>query len=290
MRASAVRLGSSELAAAGGSRTRPWLAAAMLAWREILRFFRQGSRVVGAIGQPLTLWLFFSAGFEGTFQLEGPAATASFAQFYFPGTLVLILLFTAIFATISVIEDRNEGFLQSVLVAPIPRWSMVLGKVSGGALLAILQGSLFLLISLTWGVSFPPSKLFALGGLMLLTAIALTSLGFLIAWRMESTQGFHAIMTVFLMPLWLLSGAFFPVPPLTAGGSWTQLVLHGVMRANPLTYSVAGIHQLLFDGPLAAGLFMPSLAVCWWVTIAFALSMFGVATWSARGACRGNPT
>ncbi len=279
----AVRVQNAEWQSAEYPRAGAWLAVGMLAWREILRFVRQGSRVVGAIGQPLTLWLFFSAGFERTFQLEGSAATTSFAQFYFPGTLVLILLFTAIFATISVIEDRNEGFLQSVLVAPIPRWSMVLGKVSGGAMLAMLQGALFLLLSLTWGISFPLPKLLALGGMMLLTAIALTSLGFLIAWRMESTQGFHAIMTVFLMPLWLLSGSFFPVPPQAAVGSWPQLVLHWVMRANPLTYSVAGLHQILFDGPLADGMFMPSLAICWAVTFAFALLMLAASIRYSRG-------
>jgi ABC-2 type transport system permease protein len=267
----------------------PWQAAAMLAWREILRFFRQGSRVVGAIGQPILFWLFFSAGFDRAFKLEGgPGRAASFAEYYFPGTLVLILLFTAIFATISVIEDRREGFLQSVLVAPLPRWSMVLGKVSGGAALAMLQGWLFLLLALTLEIHFTALKLLALSGMMLVVSIALTSLGFLIAWRMESTQGFHAIMTVFLMPLWLLSGAFFPVPAITAGSTWIQLALHWTMVANPLSYCVAGIHQLLFDGPLAAGLFMPSLYVCWLVTAVFGLVMFALAARAAGVVSRGD--
>lgn len=260
----------------------PWRAAAMLAWREVLRFFRQGTRVVGAIGQPLIFWLFFSAGFDRSFQLGGTAGRrASFAEYYFPGTLVLILLFTAIFATISVIEDRREGFLQSVLIAPLPRWSMVLGKVAGGAALAMLQGWLFLLLGLAMEIAFTPARLAAIFGLMLLASIALTSLGFSIAWRMESTQGFHAIMTLVLMPLWLLSGAFFPVPVVTADSSLIQIGLRWLMVANPLSYCVAGMHQLLFDGPLSTELFMPGLGVCWLVTAVFCVVAFAVAARTA---------
>ena len=125
-------------------RPRPLMAMSMLCWREIVRFFRQRNRVVGAVGQPVLFWLLFSAGFDRSFRLtESDAVGPSFREYYFPGTLVLILLFTAIFATISIIEDRREGFLQSVLVAPLPRWSMVLGKVLGGSIIASLQGLLF---------------------------------------------------------------------------------------------------------------------------------------------------
>ena len=99
---------------------RPWLAAATLCQRELVRFLRQRHRVFGALGQPIIFWLLFSEGLRGS-GLD--------YRHFFPGTLVMILLFTAIFATISIIEDRREGFLQSVLVAPIPRYSMVLGKV-----------------------------------------------------------------------------------------------------------------------------------------------------------------
>ncbi len=268
----------------------PWRAAAMLAWREILRFFRQGTRVIGAIGQPIIFWVFFGAGFDRTFRLEPSAVGggASFAAYYFPGTLVLILLFTAIFSTISVIEDRREGFLQSVLVAPLPRWSMVLGKVLGGTVLAVLQGWLFLLLALTLDVEFTVWKLVEVTGLMMLASLGLTSLGFLIAWRMESTQGFHAIMTVFLMPLWLLSGAFFPMPTLSADSTWLQVGLHWMMKCNPLTYTVAGMHQLLFDRPLAAGLYMPPRGVCWLVTGIATLLMFAAACRIARVATKGD--
>ena len=198
--------------------TRPWLAAATLCQREIIRFVRQRNRVIGALGQPILFWLLFGTGLRQTFHIPGAAAEGSttFLEYYFPGTLVLILLFTAIFATISIIEDRKEGFLQSVLVAPIPRWAMVLGKIAGGTLLAVGQSLLFLLVAFFIGIRLDAVTLLLLVGMLTLSGIGLTALGFVLAWRMESTQGFHAIMNLLLMPLWLLSGAFFPVPTLTA--------------------------------------------------------------------------
>src|SRR6478752_988471 len=130
-------------------------AAQALAWREIVRFFRQRNRIVGSIGTPLVFWLLFGAGLSGSFRIGAgatrtrslsEASSESFLTYFFPGSLRLIVLFTAIFASISIIEDRREGFLQGVLVAPIPRWSMVLGKVLGGSLVALLQGIVFLLL------------------------------------------------------------------------------------------------------------------------------------------------
>ena len=120
----------------GGVRPQPWRAAAALCWRECVRFVRQRNRVIGAIGQPILFWILFGAGMNSAFQISGQ----SFREYFFPGTMMLILLFTAIFSTISIIEDRREGFLQGVLVSPAPRWSMVLGKIMGGSLIATLQG------------------------------------------------------------------------------------------------------------------------------------------------------
>ncbi|HEX3725504.1 MAG TPA: ABC transporter permease [Pirellulales bacterium] len=267
-------------AAAEARAARPWLAAATLCQREWVRFVRQRNRVFGAIGQPIIFWLLFGVGLGPTFRLaERDGLQVSYTEYFFPGSLVLILLFTAIFATISIIEDRREGFLQSVLVAPIPRWSMVLGKVVGGSLVALVEGLLFLALGLTLGISYTPLSLAAITLLLAVLAMALTSLGFVIAWRMESTQGFHAIMSVFLMPMWLLSGAFFPPPPLASTSTWAQWGLGLVITLNPLTYGVAALRRLIYAGaseaPLPAG--TPSLAVCWAVTIAFALVMFAAA-------------
>lgn len=256
---------------------RPWLAAGTLCWRELVRFIRQRNRVFGAIGQPILFWVLFGFGLGRSFRL--PAAggqSMNYLEYFFPGTLVLILLFTAIFATISIIEDRREGFLQSVLVAPLPRWSLVLGKLLGGTLIALAQGLLFLALGLTIGLRFTPASLAAITAFSFLVAFALTAVGFVIAWRLDSTQGFHAIMSVFLMPMWLLSGAFFPAD---AGGSMGSAWLAAIIRANPLTYGVAGLRRLMYwqspDAALPADL--PSLTTCWMVTLVFATLAFAAA-------------
>jgi len=256
-----------------------WLAVFTLAQREWVRFVRQRNRVFGAIGQPLIFWLLFGAGLGPSFQLPGTAGTLSYREYFFPGSLILILLFTAIFATISIIEDRREGFLQSVLVAPAPRWAMVFGKVLGGSLIALAQGLLFLLLGLTLGIRLSPLSFAATTGFLLLVSLALVSLGFVLAWQLDSTQGFHAIMSVFLMPMWLLSGAFFP-----PGNDW----LGWVIRLNPLTYGVAGLRRLLYwtasPERHAAAIpdSLPSLPVCLLVTVLFAVIMFIAACLTAR--------
>jgi len=238
-----------------------------LAQRELVRFFRQRNRVIGALVQPIMFWLLFSAGLQGNNLGH---------TFFFPGTLAMILLFTAIFATISIIEDRREGFLQSVLVAPAPQWAMVLGKVLGGALIALLQAMLFLALGwLTLGMTSSVVQLLLAVVLMGVIAIALTALGFIIAWRMDSTQGFHAIMSVFLFPMWLLSGSLFP-PDAANWITW-------ISRFNPLTYGVAGLrYYLRFRVETISLNALPSLTACWLATIAFAAIMFMLA-WRIAG-------
>jgi ABC-2 type transport system permease protein len=260
----------------------PWHVVWTLCWREIVRFFRQRNRVIGAVGQPILFWLLFGAGLHQSFTLADNASGMSFLEYYFPGTLILILLFTAIFATISIIEDRREGFLQSVLVAPIPRWSMVLGKVLGGTLIAVAQGVFFLLLALVLEVDLGIVRCLALVGLLFVIAFGLTSLGFVLAWRMESTQGFHAIMNLLLLPMWLLSGAFFPVPPAQPGAATSQLVLHWCMRINPVTYGVAGVRRLLYSPEQLGNLWTPELTTCWAVTIGFSIVTFA-ACWKLAG-------
>lgn len=244
----------------------PWPVVATLAQRELVRFFRQRNRVFGALGQPIIFWLLFSEGLR--------SSSLDYAHF-FPGTLVMILLFTAIFATISIIEDRREGFLQGVLVAPIPRWSMVLGKVLGGAAIAMLQGMLFLLLGWATVDKIDPTVggLVASIVLMFVISIALTALGFVIAWRMDSTQGFHAIMSVFLLPMWLLSGAFFPMDV----GGW----LGWIVRLNPLTYGVAGLRRYLQEY-VGNEVGLPGLGISWIVSLAFAGFMLAAA-WRIAG-------
>lgn len=270
-------------------RPSPWLAAGTLCWREMLRFFRQRNRIVGAIGQPVLFWLLFGAGLQRSFRLgDADQPGTSFLEYYFPGSLMLILLFTAIFATISIIEDRREGLLQAVLIAPCPRWSMVLGKVLGGTLIAMLQGLIFLALALLLKIEMSAPAVVLLTLLMFVSGAALTSLGVVIAWRMDSTQGFHAIMSILLMPMWLLSGAFFPIPTLGNSATWSELGLHWVMRLNPLTYAVAGARRLVVAGPLPEQIWTPSLATCWVVTCLFAVTMFAAACWVASQRTKGD--
>lgn len=241
-----------------------------LAWRELVRFFRQRNRVTGAFLQPVIFWALFGAGLSASFRPDVGAAGVGYAEYFFPGIVVMILLFTAIFATVSVIEDRREGFLQGVLVAPVSRGAMVMGKLVGGTLLATLQGAIFLLLGLTQDIAFTPANVAALFGVMLLLSFALTGLGFIFAWRMESTQGFHAVISVLMLPMWLLSGAFFPAAGAPAWLYWT-------IQLNPLTYGMALTRHALYLDPAkssAPGVPGPELALG--VTVAFALVMFAL--------------
>jgi ABC-2 type transport system permease protein len=269
-----------------------WYGMWALCRREVTRFFRQRNRVIGALGQPILFWLLFGAGLQRSFRMGGGGGAdesgPTFLEYYFPGTLVLVLLFTAIFTTISIIEDRREGFLQGVLVAPLPRWAMVLGKVLGGALIATGQGGIFLLLAATLQVDLNVTRIVSLLAFLLLASVGLTAVGFVMAWRMESTQGFHAIMNLVLMPMWLLSGAFFPIPALIPGSDWGQTLIHWAMRLNPVTYCVAGVRQTLFPDQFSADFWTPqSLWVCWLVTLVFAAAAFLAAVLTSRRRVQG---
>lgn len=249
-----------------------------LARRELVRFLRQPNRVIGALATPIVFWLLLGAGFGRSLNV---GADASYIVYFFPGTVLMILLFTAIFSTISVIEDRREGFLQSVLVAPVPPAAIVLGKVLGGTALATGEGVLFLLLAPLVGIPLTAAGVAATVGVMALLAFGLTALGFAIAWRMSSTQGFHAIMNLFLMPMWFLSGAMFP-----PDGAWTPL--RWAVAANPLSYGLSALRQAMGLGaaPSAAGVqsgpagFVGNLLI----TLVAAAAIFALAGFVARRA------
>src|SRR5882724_7228408 len=202
------------------------LAVATLWHREVIRFVRQRSRLVGALAQPLVFWLLLGGGLSPSFRPPGAPAGASYLAYLYPGILALVLLFTAI----------------------------VVGQALGGTTLAVGQGLAFLALAPLAGLR--PSPLGVLGalGVMVVVAFGLTNLGLLIAWRIESTQGFHAIMNLLLIPIWLLSGAFFPPAGVPAPLAW-------LMRLDPLTYGLAALRACL--DPAAMGLppFMLSLGV-----------------------------
>jgi ABC-2 type transport system permease protein len=238
--------------------------------REIVRFYRQRSRITGALATPLLFWLLLGSGFADSFKPGGAQAGLGYAEYFFPGAMVLVILFTAIFSTISVIEDRKEGFLQAVLVAPVSRSTVVLGKILGGTTLALGQ-ALLLLIAAPWlGIHLSIGGFVVVFLVLLAIAFGLTTLGFLIAWKMESTQGFHAIMNLVLIPMWLLSGAFFPA---SGASPWLRVLI----ALNPLTYGLAALRRCLYPAGAVVGSEVPALAISIPVTLLFAVITFVIA-------------
>jgi len=233
--------------------------------REVVRFYRQRSRVTGIILSPLVFWLVIGSGFGTSFHSGEAAGQRHYLDYFYPGALIMIVLFTSIFTMMSVIEDRKQGFLLSVLAAPVPRAAIVLGKVMGGTTLAAVQGVIFLLFSPLLGVHFSLLQFLLVTLVIILNSFGLTALGFAIAWPMDSAQGFHAVINLFLIPLWLLSGALFP---LTGASFWVRWL----MWVNPLTYGVEALRTLLYPAGPAAFPLADSLATL----VLFALSMFGL--------------
>ena len=224
------------------------LAALALAGREFTRFLRQPQRVIGAVAQPLMFWLFLGAGMGTSFRPAGLALggsdNISYLEYFYPGVMVMMLLFASVFACITIIEDRDAGFLQGVLVAPVSRMSIVLGKVFGATAIALVQVLLFTVAAPFLGLSLSAFGLALLLLGFVLTSIGFAGLGFLLAWGMRSTAGFHAIMMVFLMPLWMLSGALFPI---SGAPGWMNVV----MLVNPVFHALEIIRAPFYGDGLA---------------------------------------
>ena len=242
-----------------------FLPAFTLWWREVVRFYRQRSRVVGVIASPLLFWLVIGSGFGTSFRSGNAPGQQHYLDYFYPGALIMIVLFTSIFTMMSVIEDRKEGFLLSVMVAPVPRSAIVLGKVLGGTTLSAIQGLIFLAFAPFVGVHMNPSDFLMVVVVVFLVSFALTALGFAIAWPMDSSQAFHAIINLFLIPLWLLSGSLFP---LSGASGWLRLL----MRINPLTYGVEALRGLLYPASPTVTSLPTSMAAL----ILFTVVMFGL--------------
>ena len=252
-----------------------WRPVATLWWREVIRFVRQRSRLIGSLAQPLVFWMLLGGGMNASFRPASGAGGTGYMEYFYPGVIVMVLLFTAIFATISVVEDRRAGFLQGVLVAPVSRGQIVLGQALGGTSLALVQGTMFLALAPFAGITLGLCAIVSSVVIMFLLSFALTSLGLVIAWRMESTQGFHAIMNLLLMPIWFLSGAVFPIGGVPRPLAW-------VMRLNPLTYGMAALRRAVYSENLVAVSALPSMGTSLAVTVCFATLMFLGATYVAR--------
>ena len=243
--------------------------------RELVRFYRQRSRIIGVVASPLVFWFLIGSGLGGSFRHPSAPPEMNYLQYFYPGTIVLIMLFTSIFSTISIIEDRKEGFLQSVLVAPITSSSIALGKILGGTLLSVFQGAILLALAPFVGIALDFRSFLIVLVTLLVLSFGLTGLGSLIAWRMDSTQGFHAIMNLFLIPLWLLSGALFPA---SGAAEW----LSKIMMFNPLSYGVAALRHGLYVSGHTATKDLSSFSFSLLVIMLFALLMFFASSAAVR--------
>lgn len=238
-----------------------------LARREFVRFVRQPQRVIGSVAQPLLFWLFLGSGFSSSFRAPG-MENVSYLEYFYPGVMLMMMLFASIFSSITIIEDRDAGFLQGVLVAPVSRLSIVLGKVLGCTSIAMVQTLIFTVAAPFLGLHLGFGSLVMLLMGFVLTGVGFSALGFLLAWGMKSTSAFHAVMMVFLMPLWMLSGALFPL------GNVPQ-AMKLVMLANPVSHALIIIRAPFYSGArtlLADPHYLISLAV----TIAWAVACLGL--------------
>ena len=212
--------------------------------REVKKYFRSKSRIIGSLGQPILFLVALGFGLGPVFQKAGQG---NYIQFLVPGIISMSILFLAIFSGISVIWDRQFGFLKETLVAPVPRWKIMLGRTLGGATVAILQG--FIVFGISFLAGFRITNLMALPitfVFMALIALIFTALGTAIASILEDMHGFQLIMNFLVMPIFFLSGALFPLTNLPKA-------LNTIVRLNPLSYGVDGIRATL-DGTSQFGL------------------------------------
>lgn len=205
-------------------------------YRDVLRFVRDRSRIVASLGQPLLFLFVFGSGLSPAMSGLG-GGTFDFKQFLFPGILSMAVLFTAIFSAVSIVWDREFGFLKEVMVAPVSRLAVALGKVAGGSTVAMLQGLIVLVLGPFIGVRLSWDQVLVLVLLMLLLAAVMTALGLLIAARQRSMEGFQMVMQFLLMPMFFLSGAFFPLRGVPLWMEWLS-------RIDPVTYGVDPLRQV----------------------------------------------
>lgn len=205
-----------------------------LTLREWRRFIRQPSRIVATIGTPALVWVFAASGMSGSFS----GGDLSYTGFLLPGMVTMTILFSTIFASISLIQDRQAGFLQSALVSPAPAWTIVGAKVIGGTCIATAQAASLLAGAWVVGLSPGVGGYFAATLAAALTAAGVIGLGLSAAWWINSSSGFHGVMNLVLLPMWLLSGGLFPVE---GASPWMKLLV----RINPMHWSTAALSGAL---------------------------------------------
>lgn len=206
--------------------------------RQVKKYLRSRSRIIGSLGQPLLFLVAFGFGFGAIYQRAGEG---NYIQFLAPGIIAMSVLFTAIFSGIELIWDRQFGFLKETLVAPVPRLAIMIGRTLGGATVATIQGLIVFILTLF--VGFTPKNFFMLPVafvFVFLIALLFTSLGTAIASLLEDMQGFQIIMNFLVMPIFFLSGALFPL-------QGVPRVMEIIAGLDPLTYGIDGIRAALLS-------------------------------------------
>jgi ABC-2 type transport system permease protein len=263
------------------------LGAIKIVWqRDLIRFWQDRTRMVASLVQPALFLFVLGTGLSRL--TSGSFGGISLKTFMFPGIVAMSTLFTALFSAGSIVWDREFGFMREMLVAPVSRSAIVLGKCFGGATVATLQGLVILCLAGAVGVPYSPSLMLELIGSMLILSFALTALGVAAAARMRNIQSFFGLMQVVVMPMFFLSGALYPLNSLPG---W----LRALTRIDPITYAVDPMRRLVFDhlnvSPLALSRLAPGLTWNGWVipillelglVLVIGLIMLGVGVWEFR--------
>src|SRR5664280_536365 len=248
--------------------------------RELIRYGRTRTRIVSGLVQPVLFLFVMGYGMSG---LVGTTGGFNFRQFVYPGVVAMSVVMTAMFSALSIVWDREFGFLREMLVAPVSRVSLVLGKTAGGATVAAAQGTIMLVLAPLVGVHLTPLLVVEVIGLELLMAVAMTTFGVFVASRIQKMESFQVVMQMLLMPMLFLSGALFPLNGLP---KWLSVIT----RINPVTYAVAPLRQVVFAAqdmtPAAQARFAAGVTVFGHtlpivvdvgVVVAFSLVFFGLA-------------
>jgi ABC-2 type transport system permease protein len=217
-----------------------WQAMTTIWQREITRYRRDRTRIVSTIVQPVMFLIVFGSGFRQTF---ASALGMDFLAFMYPGTIAMTVMGVAFFSTVSTVWDREFGFLKEVLVAPIPRTAIALGKTIGAATIASVQALILLGLAPVIGVELHPARIPLLILYMLMLSVAVSGLGLLVASLMKTTESFGIVIQILIFPMFFLSGAFFP---LTEVPKWMEVL----SNLNPLTYGVDALRQVILRGDI----------------------------------------
>ena len=214
--------------------------------RDVIKFFRDRARLIGSFAMPFMFLVLFGSGMSGALSAmlggnaSGPLANFDFVEFMFPGIIGMTVFNTAIFSALSVVQDKEFGYMREILVSPLSRISIAIGKVLGGSTVAVLQGLMMLIFVPFIGVSITFSMVIQLIPIMFLVAFAISAIGLLIASSLKTSQGFQMVVQILIFPMLFLSGALFP---LSGMPGWMNVIV----KINPLTYSVDMFKKIILQ-------------------------------------------